>query len=404
MLRDKKILLGLTGSISAYKAILLLRLLIKEGADVRVVMTPSAATFVSPLNFSVLSKNKVFIDFTDKENNWNNHVDLALWADIFVIAPASLHTLSKMATGICDNMLLASYFSSRCPVLVAPAMDVDMYLHPVSQRNLRSLQDDGCTIISPGKGELASGLIGEGRLAEPEEILRQIKIQFSESRSLTGKKVLVTAGPTYEPIDPVRFIGNYSSGKMGFAIAETLALKGAEVSLITGPVHLETSISGIRRYDVTTAAEMNAVCMEMSASMDVIVMSAAVSDFRAREQAGEKIKKEGLPEMQLALEMNTDILSGLGKIKKNGQILVGFALETQNEVENALKKIKNKNLDFIVLNSLNDEGAGFKTDTNKISIIDHKGEISNFELKSKKLVALDIVAKIESLLGKGSNL
>ncbi len=398
MLRDKKILLGLTGSISAYKALLLVRLLVKEGAEVRVVMTPSAVNFVNPLSFSVLSKNKVTIDFTDNEHQWNNHVDLALWADFFVIAPLSLHTLSKMSSGICDNMLLACYFSSRCPVIIAPAMDVDMYLHPVTQRNLRSLQEDGCILIAPESGELASGLSGEGRLAEPETILEILKRHSSQSLTFDGKKVLITAGPTYEQIDPVRFIGNFSSGKMGFALAESLADRGAQVHLVSGPVHLQIQNAKIKRYDVVTADQMHAKCMELSKDADVIIMSAAVSDFKPQNPAAEKIKKEQQEMMHIDLEANVDILSEMGKNKKPGQLLVGFALETQNEVENAMRKIKNKNLDFIVLNSLRDAGAGFQSDTNKVSIIDANGMITNFELKSKKEVAHDISNMIDTFL------
>lgn len=391
MLRGKKIILGITGSIAAYKAALLVRLLVKAGAEVKVIMTPSAHGFITPLTLSTLSKNPVLTDFVkDSHGQWNNHVDLGLWADAFVIAPASANTLGKMAHGICDNLLLAVYLSARCPVFFSPAMDLDMLRHPSVQANLKTLCNWGNILIEPGYGELASGLTGPGRMAEPEEIVGILEGHFGKHRRLNGKKILVTAGPTYEAIDPVRFIGNHSSGKMGFAIAEVLASEGAEVELVTGPTQQHTTSPGIRLRRVTSAQEMFEACSAVFDSADITVLAAAVADYRPRTVADQKIKKNG-ESLSLDLTKTTDIAASLGKLKHNGQMIVGFALETEHEKENAFRKLDSKNFDLIVLNSLNDKGAGFGFDTNKITIINRKQELKEFELKDKKEVARDIV-------------
>ncbi|MDX5319846.1 MAG: bifunctional phosphopantothenoylcysteine decarboxylase/phosphopantothenate--cysteine ligase CoaBC, partial [Bacteroidota bacterium] len=366
MLKNKKILLGVSGSIAAYKSALLIRLLVKEGAEVKVVMSTSAEAFITPLTLATLSKNPVLSEFyTEKDGTWNNHVELGLWADLFLIAPATGNTLAKLANGICDNLLGACYLSARCPVWFAPAMDLDMWLHPATQRNIKQLEKDGMTIIQPGSGELASGLEGQGRMAEPEEILEQVKGYFGASSRLSGKKALVTAGPTYENLDPVRFIGNYSSGKMGFAIAEELAAQGAEVTLVSGPTHLKTHHSGIHRVNVVSAEDMLNACTERHQDQDIVVMSAAVADYRPENIAQQKIKKKDMLFL-LKLTKTTDVLKTLGASKPKNQILVGFALETENEVKNAKEKLKSKNLDFIVLYSMNDIGAGFSSDQYKI--------------------------------------
>lgn len=394
MLKDKKIILGVCGSIAAYKIAVLTRLLIKSGAEVKIIMTPAARDFITPLTLSTLSKNPVLTDFAkDKTGQWNNHVELGLWADAFVIAPASANTLAKMSYGLCDNLLLAVYLSARCPVFVAPAMDLDMLQHPSTKNNIEKLSGYGNHLIQPTFGELASGLTGNGRMAEPEEILGHLIGFFNSSVKLKGKKVLVTAGPTHEAIDPVRFIGNHSSGKMGFAIAEALANQGAEVNLITGPTHQHTQHPQINVKQVTTAKEMFDACSVYFPSADIAVLSAAVADYRPAVEAKQKIKKkdEGLT---MALTKTDDIAASLGKLKHNGQIIVGFALETEEEQANALKKLESKNFDLIVLNSLNDKGAGFGHDTNKITIIDGKKKAKTFELKSKKEVAVDIVQAI----------
>ena len=393
MLNGKNIILGVSGSIAAYKSAFLIRLLVKAGADVKVIMTPSAKDFITPLTLSTLSKNHVFIEFSKESGEWNNHVDLGLWADMMLIAPASANTIAKMATGICDNFLLATYLSARCPVYFAPAMDLDMYQHPSTLENLNKLKTFGNIIIKPGTGELASGLYGEGRMAEPEEIVDFLSKELSKTLPLAGKTALVTAGPTYEAIDPVRFIGNHSSGKMGFALAEALANQGAKVNLVTGPTHLSTSNPNIKKTDVVSAEEMFNAVKNNFATADICVMSAAVADFTPAEKAKQKIKKSS-EVATIELKPTTDILAAAGKLKSSSQILVGFALETENEEENAKLKIKNKNLDFIVLNSLNDKGAGFGTETNKITIIDKDNKIEKFELKSKSEVAKDIVKKI----------
>jgi phosphopantothenoylcysteine decarboxylase / phosphopantothenate---cysteine ligase len=395
VLRGKRIILGITGSIAAYKSAFLIRSLIKEGAEVKVIMTDASKEFITPLTISTLSKNPVISDFFSEEGTWSNHVELGLWADLFLIAPASANTLAAMATGICDNMLLATYLSAKCPVYIAPAMDLDMWKHPSTKENIKKLNSFGNNIIMPGTGDLASGLYGEGRMAEPEEIIGFLSDHLSISLPLSGKKILITAGPTYEAIDPVRFIGNHSSGKMGFAIAEAAARKGADVTLITGPVSISTH-EAINRIDVTSALEMADACDKYFDDADIAVLSAAVADYKPKIVAGSKIKKSETP-LNIELEPTKDILASLGLRKKQSQILVGFALETDNEIENAKKKLISKNLDLIVLNSLNDQGAGFKGDTNKITIIT-KGNIQKeFQLKTKQEVAKDIIEEIISL-------
>lgn len=394
MLKDKKIILGVCGSIAAYKVAILTRLLTKSGAQVKVIMTPSARDFITPLTLSTLSGNPVLTEFTkDQTGQWNSHVELGMWADALVIAPASANTLAKMAYGLCDNLLLAVYLSARCPVFFAPAMDLDMLAHPSTKKNIDILTGYGNHLISPEYGELASGLTGSGRMAEPEHIFEQLRSFFGASDRLKGKKVLVTAGPTQEPIDPVRFIGNRSSGKMGFAIAEALADQGAEVNLITGPTQQHTQNPRIRVKEVMTAKEMFDACSTLFADSDIAVLSAAVADYRPAEAASQKIKKKS-GDLTLALTKTDDIAEALGKRKHNGQILVGFALETEQEEENALKKLQSKNFDLIVLNSLNDPGAGFGHDTNKVTILDGKGKPRIFGLKSKEKVAVDIVGAI----------
>ena len=387
LLKSKKILIGITGSIAAYKSILLVRLLIKAGADVKVVMTPAAQEFVSPLVLSVLSKNKVSVQWQE-QHEWNNHVELGRWADVFVIAPLSCNTLSKMANGGCDNLLLAVYLSATCPVIIAPAMDEEMWKHPSTQKNIEQLKAYGNILKEVNDGELASGIFGPGRMAEPEDILTFLEETIFRETVLKGKKVLVTAGPTYEAIDPVRFIGNRSSGKMGFALAEAFYKKGADVVLISGPTHETTDYKGIQLLSVETANEMYESCIQHQAS-DIVVMSAAVADYSVAEVSTQKIKKSD-HSFQLDLVKTKDILKHFGTNKKENQILFGFALETEHELENATKKLKEKNLDGIVLNSLNDEGAGFGKSTNQIKIITKTATIP-FELKSKTEVAIDIV-------------
>lgn len=397
MLRNKKILLGVSGSIAAYKSALLIRLLVKEGAEVKVVMSPSAHDFITPLTLATLSKNPVITDFFNPgDGSWNNHVDLGIWADLFIIAPATGNTLSKLAGGVSDTMLGATYLSARCPVWFAPAMDLDMWLHPATQDAVTKLQSYGNAILEPGTGDLASGLEGKGRMAEPEEIFNAIQTHFGKSLKLFGKKAMVTAGPTYENLDPVRFIGNYSSGKMGFAIAEELAEMGAEVTLISGPTHLHTRRPEIKLQHIVSADDMLSACTELSPSQDIVVMAAAVADYRPENIAQQKIKKKDMIFL-LRLTKTTDILKQLGSSKPTNQILVGFALETENELKNAKEKLKSKNLDFIVLNSMNDQGAGFSSDQNKITIIDKKSKAAAFPLKHKDEVAKDIVAKIIEL-------
>jgi phosphopantothenoylcysteine decarboxylase / phosphopantothenate---cysteine ligase len=394
MLTGKKILLGVTGSIAAYKSALLTRLLVKAGAEVRVVMTPSAHDFITPLTLSTLSKNPALTTFVkDDSGQWNNHVDLGLWADAMIIAPASANTIAKLANGLCDNLLLAVYLSARCPVFLAPAMDLDMLQHPATKKNIETLKSFGNVLIDPEFGELASGLTGTGRMAEPENIIRFLGEKLALKKKLTGKSVLVTAGPTFEALDPVRFIGNHSSGKMGFAIAEALANEGASVQLVSGPTSQQTSHPNIILKKVTSADEMYAVCGEIFPGTDIAVLAAAVADYKPVVKSTQKIKKSG-ENMTIELTKTPDIAASLGKLKHNGQIIVGFALETENEEANALKKLESKNFDMIVLNSLNDKGAGFGHDTNKISIINKKREATSFEMKDKKAVAGDIVSAI----------
>jgi phosphopantothenoylcysteine decarboxylase/phosphopantothenate--cysteine ligase len=388
MLKGRKILLCVTGSIAAYKSVILLRLLIKSGAEVKVIMTSEATGFVSPLTFSTLSKNKVLIDLFD-ENTWANHVSLGRWADVMLIAPASCNTIAKMANGLCDNLLLAVYLSSVCPVVVAPAMDEDMWHHPATQKNTGVLKQIGNEIIHVNNGELASGLSGEGRMAEPEEILDYLHHFFSDQLTLKGKNALVTAGPTYEAIDPVRFIGNHSSGKMGVYIAEELSRRGAKVTLVLGPSKMMPD-NGIETIRVTSANEMYEACMKNFEAYNIIIMAAAVADYAPAAKAPQKIKKKE-NEFSLSLVKTKDILSEAGKIKSDSQILVGFALETENEKTNALEKLAKKNADFIIMNSLNNEASGFGYSTNKITIFGKEGKEYDFPLKSKKEVAVDIV-------------
>lgn len=394
MLRGKKILLGVSGSIAAYKSAHLTRLLIKSGCDVKVVMTPDAMEFITPLTLATLSKQPIYSEFVADENGeWNNHVELGLWADLMIIAPATANTIAKMSNGICDNLLMATYLSAKCPVMFAPAMDLDMYKHQTTKQNIDRLLGYNNIFIKPGSGELASGLEGEGRMAEPEEIIAKINLYFDDSKKpLYGKKVIITAGPTYEAIDPVRFIGNHSSGKMGFAIAEAVASQGAEVVLISGPSNETIVHNKVKRVNIVSAEEMYNAAINEYDDSDVAILSAAVADYKPKLQATEKIKKANAS-LTIELEPTKDILATLGERKKN-QFLVGFALETNNEKENAKKKLIDKNLDFIVLNSLNDKGAGFGVDTNKITILDNKNEINEFPLMSKKEVAEQIVNKI----------
>lgn len=387
--------MGITGSIAAYKSIYLVRLLIKAGAEVKVIMTPSAKDFVSSLTLSTLSKNPVLVDLFD-EQSWSNHVMLGRWADVMILAPLSCNSLSKMAHGQCDNLLLATYLSATCPVVVAPAMDEDMWHHPSTKENLNKIESFGNKMIPVGKGELASGLFGDGRMAEPEEIVQFLQHNFFLTRPLAGKKALVTAGPTYEPIDPVRFIGNHSSGKMGVAIAKELYKRGAEVTLVMGPSSLQFSANGVHLKRVNTAEEMYEACASIFPTTDIAVMSAAVADYTAVSKASEKIKKKD-DTLTVELKKTTDILKSLGEKKTNGQVLVGFALETNNEKEYALEKLEKKNADLIVLNSLNDAGAGFGHDTNKITIFSKKGNEFRFDTKSKQEVAADIVDTIIKL-------
>lgn len=397
MLKNKNIILGVCGSIAAYKSALLVRLLVKAGANVKVILTQDASNFITPLTLATLSKNPVYTQYFEAETGvWSNHVELGLWADYMLIAPASANTLGKMANGLCDNLLTAVYLSAKCPVLFAPAMDLDMWKHESTQDNIAKLKQMGNTMIAPGKGELASGLYGEGRMAEPEEILSFLENEIKKGLPLLGKKVLVTAGPTYEAIDPVRFIGNHSSGKMGFALAETLYQLGADVTLIAGPTSLKSG-DGIKRIDVTSAAEMLNACIAQFNGTDITVMSAAVADYTPVEVAQQKIKKKE-DHFNIELKKTTDILATLGKQKSDGQLLVGFALETTDEENYAKEKLKKKNLDLIVLNSLNDKGAGFKSETNKITIFNKALEKTAFETKSKAEVAKDICAEILKLM------
>ena len=395
VLSGKKIVLGISGGIAAYKTASLVRLFIKAGAEVQVIMTPASKDFVTPLTLSTLSKKPVHSNFynEDDENaKWDNHVELALWADLIVIAPATANTLSKMANGNCDNLLIAAYLSAKCPVYFAPAMDLDMYKHPSTVASFKSLAEFGNIIIPAESGELASGLSGEGRMAEPENIIAFIEADLERQLPLKGKKILITAGPTYEAIDPVRFIGNHSSGKMGFDIAECAAKNGAEVILIAGPTHLQLQNDHVKIIRVISAQEMHDVCHQFFETADVVIAAAAVADYRPKNIAVQKIKKSE-SELVLELEKTKDILASLGQIKKQ-QFLIGFALETENEIENAKLKIQKKNLDLIVLNSLQDEGAGFGKPTNKITFIDKLFHIEPMQLKLKEAVSEDIISKI----------
>ncbi|MFT4660105.1 MAG: phosphopantothenoylcysteine decarboxylase/phosphopantothenate--cysteine ligase [Patiriisocius sp.] len=392
MLKGKKLIVGVTGSIAAYKSALLVRELVKEGAEVKVVMTESSKDFITPLTLATLSKNPVVDSFIkDKESGvWHNHVDLGLWADAFVIAPASANTLAKMAQGICDSILLGTYLSARCPVIIAPAMDLDMFQHFTTTNNIQTLQKNGIKIIDPGDGELASGLSGKGRMAEPEEIKDFLKIMFGQKKKLKGKKALVSAGPTLERIDPVRFISNHSTGTMGYSIAQSLADHGAEVILVSGPTRLAISDPSINCINVESAAEMMEACDEHFASADITIMTAAVADYTPTDVADKKIKKKD-GDLNIPLSRTQDILKSLGSKKKKGQLLIGFALETNDEMINAQRKLQEKNLNFIVLNSLKDAGAGFGKSTNKIKIIDDNNNVTEYQLKSKAEVARDIV-------------
>ncbi len=397
MLENKKIVLGITGSIAAYKACLLARLLIKKGAEVQVVMTPAAKEFITPLTLATLTQKPVVSEFFDRrDGSWHSHVSLGLWADAMLVAPASASTIGKMANGIADNMLITTYLSMKAPVFVAPAMDLDMYAHPSTQQNLQRLLSFGNHVIEPGTGFLASTLEGKGRMEEPERIVEALEQYFASQQALSGKKVLITAGPTYEKIDPVRFVGNYSSGKMGFALAEVCAEQGAEVTLVCGPVSLQTSHPAIHRINVESAAEMYEAATKHFKKADIAILSAAVADFTPQTTADKKIKRKG-DDMVLRLQPTQDIAAALGAVKRKKQILVGFALETDNELENAVDKMERKNLDLIVLNSLRDKDAGFRVDTNKVTIIDRHHGLTAYDTKSKREVAKDIIEKVVKL-------
>ena len=396
-LRGKKIVLGITGSIAAYKAAVLARMLIKKGAEVQIVITPAGKEFITPITLSALTSKPVISEFfAQRDGTWHSHVDLGLWADAMLIAPATASTIGKMAHGIADNMLVTTYLSMKAPVFVAPAMDLDMFAHPSTRHNLDILRSYGNHIIEPASGELASHLVGKGRMEEPEKITETLERFFAEKGQLAGKKILITAGPTYEKIDPVRFIGNYSSGKMGYALAEACAGRGAEVTLVSGPVSLQTHHPNIRRIDVENAAQMYEEAAKAYASADAGILCAAVADFTPETTSEVKIKREK-DDLMLRLKPTRDIAAALGKQKKSSQILVGFALETNDEIQHAKDKLDRKNFDFIVLNSLNDKGAGFRVDTNKISIIDRQGLVA-YPLKNKKEVAEDIIDKLAGLL------
>jgi phosphopantothenoylcysteine decarboxylase/phosphopantothenate--cysteine ligase len=401
MLQGKKILLGVSGSIAAYKAATIVRLLVKEGAAVKVVMTPSACDFITPLTLATLSKNEVPVTISDNQS-WNNHVMLGRWADVMLIAPASANTIAKMANGLCDNLLMATYLSATCPVFFAPAMDEDMWHHPATRANIAKLLSYGHQQLPVEKGELASGLFGEGRMSEPEHMITFLQRYFDTDQPLKGKKALVTAGPTQEPLDPVRYISNHSSGKMGIAIADALAAAGAAVTLVLGPTHLAAKHAGVHTVRVVTAADMYNSSAAHFMESDIVVMAAAVADYRPKEIADKKIKKGAGDELTLELEKTTDILRTLGTKRPAGQVLVGFSLETNNEKEYARKKLYEKNLDLIVMNSLNDPGAGFNHDTNKVTLFDKQGTVRELPLKSKQEVAEDIVQTITAMTGQPS--
>jgi phosphopantothenoylcysteine decarboxylase/phosphopantothenate--cysteine ligase len=398
MLKGKKIIVGITGGIAAYKIPFLVRLLKAEGADVQVVTTPFAREFVTPLSLSTVSERPVLTEFHDKESgSWHSHVDLGLWADALILAPLTANSMAKMAVGMADNLLMTVVLSARCPVFFAPTMDFDMFQHPTTRANIKKLQSLGYRYIEPDSGFLASGLIGQGRMKEPQELVNRLKLFFQQQQAFSGKKVMISAGPTHEPIDPVRFIGNSSSGKMGIALARAFAAQGAEVDLVLGPVEAEVPLQEVKLHRVVTAAEMNDACLSLFQDVDIAVMAAAVADFTPVQSASGKIKKEaGLNVIEL--KPTTDILAGLGKIKKPQQLLVGFALETDDELENARHKLQRKNLDMIVLNSLKDKGAGFGVETNKITILKKQGGAKAFDLKTKAEVAEDILKEITELL------
>jgi phosphopantothenoylcysteine decarboxylase/phosphopantothenate--cysteine ligase len=397
MLQGKKIVLGITGSIAAYKACYLIRGLIKQGAEVQVVITPAGKEFITPLTLSTLTGKPVVSEFFDRrDGSWHSHVQLGLWADAMIIAPATASTIGKMANGIADNMLITTYLSMKAPVFVAPAMDLDMYAHPSTQKNLDTLRSYGNRIIEPATGFLASKLEGKGRMEEPENIIAELDRFFEEKTDLKGRKILITAGPTYEKLDPVRFIGNYSSGKMGIALAEECALRGAQVELVCGPVSIPTTHPGIHRTDVESAAQMYQTATTLFPEADAAILCAAVADFTPAAVAENKIKREG-NRLTLELEPTQDIAKALGQMKKEGQVMIGFALETNDEENHAKEKLRKKNLDFIVLNSLQDKGAGFRHNTNKVTFIDQEGE-TRFPLKSKKEVARDIVNKLVTII------
>lgn len=396
MIKGKKILLGVTGSIAAYKAAFLCRLLIKEGCEVRVVMTEAAVQFVSPLTFSTLTGHPVYTSVTDG-SAWNNHVEMALWADLMLIAPCTASTLARMATGMSDNLLTATYLSAKCDVMVAPAMDLDMWKHRATIANLEKIKSYNNIIVPVGAGFLASGLSGEGRMAEPEDILKVVNDYFDINQTLRGKKILITAGPTYEPLDPVRFIGNRSTGKMGYAIAEECLKRGAEVTLVSGPVQLTLAHPSLNLVRVETAQQMYEAASKVFEACDIAILSAAVADYKPETTETQKIKKKD-PDMQLKLIKTVDIAAGLGLGKKDGQTMVGFALETNDEMNHALQKMHKKNFDFIVLNSLQDKGAGFQHDTNKITILDKNGDVTEFSLKPKTEVAKDIIDHLTKII------
>jgi len=394
VLKDKHIIIGITGSIAAYKAAILIRLLVKAGAEVKVIMTPMGKQFITPLTIATLAKSPILVDFYNPENgDWNSHVDLGMWADLYLIAPASANTIGKMANGIADNLLLTTYLSAKCPVCIAPAMDLDMYAHPSNLKNLETLKSYGNTIIEPASGELASGLVGKGRMEEPEAIVTFLEDFFFRPTELSGKHFLVTAGPTYEAIDPVRFIGNWSSGKMGYALAEELATRGANVTLVSGPTSLDVNHPNITKVNVVSASQMYDESVKVFPITNGAIMCAAVADYRPDSYSDEKIKRKG-DNLTINLTPNKDIAAELGKIKTSTQILVGFALETNEEEQNSIKKLKSKNLDFIVLNSLRNKGAGFNHDTNKISIIFKNEKVEHYDLKSKAEVSRDIVNQL----------
>lgn len=396
-MKGKKIVLGITGSIAAYKAAVLIRALIKKGAEVQVVITPAGKEFITPITLSALTSKPVISEFfSQRDGTWHSHVDLGLWADAMVIAPATASTIGKMANGIADNMLITTYLSMKAPVFIAPAMDLDMFAHPATQKNLEILRSYGNHIIEPGEGELASHLVGKGRMEEPEKIVEVLEAFFNREQDLKGKKVLITAGPTYEKIDPVRFIGNYSSGKMGYALAESCARRGAEVTLISGPVQVKAQHTSIKVTKVESAHQMHEAAIEAFPTSDAAILCAAVADFTPEMKADQKIKREK-EDLILKLVPTEDIAAALGKIKKENQCLVGFALETNNELANARHKLEKKNFDFIVLNSLQDAGAGFQCDTNKITIVD-KEKATPYPLKTKTEVADDIIDRLANLL------